>query len=660
MVDEAHNYKNLSFNTKIGNVSGINPNGSLKAYDLSLKVQYINEIRPGRNVVFATGTPISNTICEMYLMQKYLQADMLRERGLQHFDAWAANFGEIMTSMELSPEGKGYRPKTRFAKFTNLPELVSMFRMVADIQTQEMLPYLKIPKLLDSKYRIIESEGNDDIKACVDEFVERAKNVRDGNVDPTVDNMLKICHDAKLVSTDIRMYIPDAEADPESKLFKCVENVYRIWKETEKDKAAQVIFSDLGVPTADKEKFVVYQFIKDELIKKGIPAEEICFIHDAKNDKQRSDMFADVRNGLKRIILGSTEKMGTGTNIQDRLYALHEIDVPWRPSDVEQREGRILRQGNMYDFVEIYRYVTKGTFDAYNWSIIENKQKFISQIMTNGDVARNCADIDEAVLNYAEMVAISSGNPLIKEKMTVDAEVSRLNLLKREYTSGRYRLEKELLQILPERKEKYEHILSNIEKDIARRDASDLYQSGTVQEALVEEQAEDQEENSPFSMKIHDVVITERKRAGEIIKDLMTKIEGDGKVITFGEYASFPIGISKSRSLFSDGWKIEFSILGAMTYTVEANSLSDLGNVTRIQNAVKGLEKHLSEYKQRLMEVEAALVSTKEEFERPFAKEEELQKLLQRQQELSDLLSIESSTEEKSAEVTLSAGKKAI
>lgn len=660
MVDEAHNYKNLSFNTKIGNVSGINPNGSLKAYDLSLKVQYINEIRPGRNVVFATGTPISNTICEMYLMQKYLQADMLRERGLLHFDAWAANFGEIVTSMELSPEGKGYRPKTRFAKFTNLPELVSMFRMVADIQTQDMLPYLKIPKLLDDTYKIIESEGNDDIKACVDEFVERAKNVRDGNVNPTVDNMLKICHDAKLVSTDIRMYIPDAEADPESKLFKCVENVYRIWKETEKDKAAQVIFSDLGVPTADKEKFVVYQFIKDELVKKGIPEEEICFIHDAKNDKQRMDMFADVRNGVKRIILGSTEKMGTGTNIQDKLYALHEIDVPWRPSDVEQREGRILRQGNMYDFVEIYRYVTKGTFDAYNWSIIENKQKFISQIMTSGDVARNCADIDEAVLNYAEMVAISSGNPLIKEKMTVDAEVSRLNLLKREYTAGRYRLEKELVQILPERKEKQKYIISNIEKDIARRDASDLYQSGTVQESLAEGQTEEQEESSLFFMKIHDLVITERKKAGEIIKDLMTKIEADGKIITFGEYASFPIGISKSRSLLGDGIEISFSILGAMTYTVEANGFSDVGNVIRIQNAVKGFEKHLNDHKQRLEEVETALVSTKEEFERPFAKEDELQKLLQRQQELSDLLSVEASAEEKSAEVTISAPKKAI
>lgn len=658
MVDEAHNYKNLSFNTKIGNVSGINPNGSLKAYDLSLKVQYINEIRPGRNVIFATGTPISNTICEMYLMQRYLQADMLREKGVLHFDAWAANFGEVVTSMELSPEGKGYRPKTRFAKFTNLPELVSMFRMVADIQTQEMLPYLKIPKLMNNQYNIIENEGNEDVKACVDEFVERAKDIRDGNIDPTVDNMLKICHDARLVSTDIRMYHPDAEADPESKLFKCVENVYRIWKETEKDKAAQVIFSDLGVPSTDKEKFGVYQFLKEELIKKGIPEEEICFIHDAKNDKQRSDMFADVRNGIKRIILGSTEKMGTGTNIQDRLYALHEIDVPWRPSDVEQREGRILRQGNMYDFVQIYRYVTKGTFDAYNWSIIENKQKFISQIMTNGDVARNCADIDEAVLNYAEMVAISSGNPLIKEKMTVDAEISKLNLLKREYTAGQYRLEKELTQVLPERKEKYEHIISNIEKDIARRDASELYQSGTIQEDIAE--GEGQEDNAAFAMKIHDVVITERKKAGEIIQDLMAKIEGNGKVITFGEYASFPIGISKSRDIFNDGWIYNFSILGEMTYTVEANRLTDVGNITRIQNAVKSFEKHLGEYRQKLSEVEAALVSTKEEFERPFAKESELKRLLDRQQELSELLSVEESDKEKNAEVTISANRKVV
>lgn len=417
MVDEAHGYKNLSFNTKIGNVSGINPNGSLKAYDMWLKTKYINEMTPGRNVIFATGTPISNTMCEMYLMQKYLQFDLLEEKGVAHFDAWAANFGEIVTSMELTPEGKGYRPKTRFAKFTNLPELVTSFRMIADIQTQDMLPYLKIPTLVDGKYVIVESQPNDDIKACVDEFVERAKRIHDGAVAPTEDNMLKVCHDAKLISTDIRMLYPDAQPDVDSKLYKCVDNVYRIWEQTKADRAAQVIFSDIGVPTDDKEKFCVYRFIKDCLVEKGIPADEICFIHDAKNDKERSDMFADLCSGVKRIIIGSTEKMGTGTNIQERLYAMHEIDVPWRGSDVVQREGRILRQGNMYDEVYIFRYVTKGTFDAYNWSIIENKQRFISQVMTNGDVARNCEDIDEAVLNYAEMKAVASGNPLIKEKM---------------------------------------------------------------------------------------------------------------------------------------------------------------------------------------------------------------------------------------------------
>lgn len=645
MVDEAHNYKNLSFNTKIGNVAGINPNGSLKAYDLSLKVQYINEIRPGRNVVFATGTPISNTVCEMYIMQKYLQSDMLRERGLEHFDAWAANFGEIVTAMELSPEGKGYRPKTRFSKFVNLPELVSMYRMVADVQTQEMLPYLKIPKLVDGKYKIIECEANDDIRACVDEFVERAREVRDGNVDPRVDNMLKICHDARLVSTDIRMYIPDAEPDFNSKLYQCVENVYRIWKQTEADKAAQVVFCDLGVPSVDVGRFGVYQFIKDELIKKGIPESEICFIHDAKNDKQRSDMFADVRNGIKRIILGSTEKMGTGTNIQDKLYALHEIDVPWRPSDVEQREGRILRQGNMFDFVEIYRYVTKGTFDAYNWSIIENKQRFISQI-NSGDVARSCADIDEAVLNYAEMVAISSGNPLIKEKMTVDAEVSRLNLLKRDYTSNKYHLEKSLKQILPNMKTKYEAIIERIQSDINKRNESDVYKAISKQgmTAGVDLTIE-QMDSSGFAIKIHDKIITERKLAGEMIKELIATIPDDDKIITFAEFAGFPVGVRKSRSLLSNDAIVKFIVLGEYSYETEANSMSDIGNVIRIQNALKDMDTLLAYYQEKLTETNAAIQSTKEELERPFVKEKELNELLQRQQELSELLAVEDGRE---------------
>lgn len=636
MVDEAHNYKNLSFNTKIGNVAGINPNGSIKAFDLFQKVQYINEISPGRNVVFATGTPISNTMCEMYIMQKYLQSDMLKEMGLYHFDAWAANFGEIVTAMELTPEGKGYREKSRFAKFVNLPELVTTFRMVADIKTQKDLPYLEVPKLVDEKYDIIESEPNDDIVACVDSFVERAKAVRNGEVDSTEDNMLKICHDAKLVSTDIRMLYPSLEPDPQSKLYKCVDNVYQIWLETMDNKGAQVIFSDIGVPNGGKS-FNVYQFIKDELVQKGIPAEEICFIHDAKNDKERSDMFQDVRNGVKRVIIGSTEKMGTGTNIQTRLYALHEIDVPWRPSDVEQREGRILRQGNEYENVRVIRYVTKGTFDAYNWSIIENKQRFISQIYTNDEIARSCTDIDEAVLNYAEMAAIASGNPLIKEKMEVDAEVSRLQLLKRNYTANRYRLEKNYLQILPERKENILSMLDKINKDIELRNSSPLY--ANIKDSITTSETDEfkaEDDNSPFLMSINGMIFTERKKAGELIKAMIKKIPLDGKNVDIGEYAGFTIGVSKM--LRFDELQVTITVTGNCQYTINGSVDGDIGNIIRIQNGIKKLEDQQQHYEIKLQEVNAELLSTKEEYEKPFTKEEQLSELLVRKQELDELL----------------------
>ncbi len=643
MVDEAHNYKNLSFNTKIGNVSGINPQGSLKAYDLSLKVQYINEMNPGRNVIFATGTPISNTMCEMYIMQKYLQSDLLREKGLSHFDAWAANYGEVVTSLELSPEGKGYRSKTRFSKFTNLPELVTSFRMCADIQTQSMLPFLNIPKLENGNYDIVECEANDDIRDCVDSFVERARLVRNGGVDAKEDNMLKICHDAKLVSTDIRLFIPEAEPDVDSKLYKCVDNVFRIWEETKDTKAAQVIFSDIGVPTSDKEKFSVYQFIKDELIKKGMPAEEICFIHDAKNDKERSDMFSDVRNGIKRVIIGSTEKMGTGTNIQDRLYAMHEIDVPWRPSDVEQREGRILRFGNMFDNVHIFRYVTKGTFDAYNWSIIENKQKFISQVMTGGDVARSCADIDEAVLNYAEMKAVASGNPLIKEKMEVDSEVTRLTLLKKNFMQNKYKLEDDFKYTLPSKRDRYNELIAKVKADIENRNKNPLYNDVEDQQIIpdtdISETAEDKEDKLPFEMSIHEVVITERKKAGELIKDLIRKIPEDGKIVEFGEYAGFHLGISKSRTFYSNEIEAKLYVMGEGRYSVSANTFADIGNIIRIQNVVKGLEKNLADFEGKLAQTMADIEASRIEFEKPFAKEEELKKLLERQSELNDILS---------------------
>lgn len=648
MVDEAHNYKNLTFNTKIGNVAGINPNGSNKAFDLLQKVQYINSMTPGRNVIFATGTPISNTMCEMYIMQKYLQADLLKERDIYHFDAWAANYGDLVTAMELTPEGKGYREKTRFARFTNLPELVTMFRMVADIQTQNMLPYLDIPTLIDGKYDIVESEPNDDIVACVDKFVERAKAVRDGLVDSSVDNMLKICHDAKLVSTDIRMLYPGMEPDPESKLYKCVEKIYEYWVETTPDKGAQAVFSDIGVPNAGKS-FNVYQFIKDELVKKGIPAEEICFIHDAKNDKERSDMFKDVRNGVKRIIIGSTEKMGTGTNIQTRLFALHEVDVPWRPSDVEQREGRGLRQGNMYDSIHVVRYVTKGTFDAYNWSIIENKQKFISQIMTDGAVARSCTDIDEAVLNYAEMAAIASGNPLIKEKMEVDAEVTRLQLLKRSFVSSRYNLEKELKITLPERKEQQLSILAKIKADIEMRDKSPLFAKTNTTPAILEQISEtdlEQADNSEFSMMIAGQEITERKKAGELLMDMLVKCPANGERIDFAQYAGFTIGVRKKHTFYSEA-EVSLLIVGNAVYTLEASMSSALGNIARIQNCVRGLETKLEEYQNRLAATEAALISAQEEFDKPFAKEEQLAQLLERQKELNEELMEESEEKDK-------------
>lgn len=637
MIDEAHNYKNLSFNTKMGTVAGINPNGSNKAYDLFLKIQYINEMTPGRNVVFATGTPISNTMCEMYLMQKYLQSDLLKSMGIYHFDAWAANFGETVTAMELSPEGKGYREKTRFAKFTNLPELVTLFRMVADVQLE--LPYLNIPKLAGGKYDIVESEPNQDIKDCVDSFVERAEAVRNGTVDPSTDNMLKICHDAKLVSTDIRMLYPDAVPDSDSKLYKCIENVYSVWNETMENRGVQVIFSDVGVPNSGNG-FNVYQFIKNGLVKKGVPAEEICFIHDCKNEKERNDMFQDLRNGVKRVIIGSTEKMGTGTNIQTRLCAMHEIDVPWRPSDVEQREGRILRQGNMYSDVHIFRYVTKGTFDAYNWSIIENKQKFISQVMTTGDVARTCTDVDETVLNYAEMKAIASGNPLIKEKMEVDAEVTRLNLLKRNYMSNLYRLEKNIKHVLPDQIERTESIVTRIRKDIEIRNESRLYQLTSMIQTTDISDSEEKDDKRPFCMTYKGKEVSERKEAGELLGKLIKSVPADGTSVLFGEYAGFKISVIKSLSFLDSGIEVKFEISGNMRYTVNASNGSDIGNIIRIQNAVSGLESKLKESEQKLQEYQNALISSKEEYEKPFSKQEDLDRLLARQKELNDLLTI--------------------
>ena len=660
-VDEAHNYKNLSFDTKIGQIAGINPNGSNKAFDMYLKTRYINEKTPGRNVIFATGTPISNTMCEMYLMQKYLEPDVLRNAGVYNFDDWAANFGDIITQMELAPEGNNFREKTRFGRFTNLPELVNMFRMVADVQIQDSLSYLNIPHLINDKgeenYDIVSSIPNEEVKDIVSVFGERAKAIRDRRVDPKEDNMLKICHDAKLLSTDIRLLDPESVPDPDSKLYKVVENVYRIYKETDAEKASQVIFSDIGVPNSSRDGFNVYQFIKDELVKKGIPEDEICFVHDAKNEKQRSEMFDAVNKGTKRIIIGSTEKMGTGTNIQSRLYAMHEIDVPWRPSDVEQREGRILRQGNRYDHVHVYRYVTEGTFDAYNWSIIQNKQKFITQVMKDGAVSRSCDDIDECILSTGEIIAVSSGNPLLKEKMEIDSEVMRLQILKRNFVSNKYRYETDLKTKLPEKKAALTDTIARVKKDIELRNNDPLYSVPVVQaqESLPitsapitsdddskeksDDMVKDKEDSRPFEMTILGKTYDNRTDAAKHLNSCFSKVVPGDPALEVGNYAGFTIKVFKEMDYFSNHVQYKFQLKGNMTYTVEGSLAGGIGNTIRITNTINGLDKQLKTFEERLQSTNDAITAIQAEYEKPFSKEERLNELLKRQQEIVNILS---------------------
>ena len=475
-------------------------------------------------IVFATGTPISNSMAELYTMMKYLQTDLLKEFGLWHFDSWAASFGHVVESLEITPEGNSFRMRKRFSEFVNIPELITMFRQVADIIMPDSLN-LNLPKLKNGKYTVIECEPNDAIKRVMDDFIIRAEACRNGKVNPSDDNMLKICNDARLLSTDIRLLLPDESNYENSKLNRCVNEVYRIYRESDSFQGTQVIFSDIGTPTGKKE-FNVYDYIKGELIQKGIPESEICFIHDAKNNKDRVEMFADLRNGTKRIIIGSTSKMGTGTNIQKRLIAMHEIDVPWRPSDVEQREGRILRQGNENETVEILRYVMKGTFDQNNWFLIETKQRGISQIITGADVPRVYEDVD-AVLDYAQMKAIATGNPLIKEKMELDIDISKLKTLRSLFFKNHYKLENDIKVVFPSKLKRLEESISLIQKDIAMRDTYKESQI-TIQGVAFEKGVDAGE---AFFKQLHELKLDEKRMVGTYcnviklrwhIKDLYT------------------------------------------------------------------------------------------------------------------------------------------
>ena len=615
MVDEAHNFKNLAIFSKMNNVSGISSSGAKKSTDMQLKCQYLSEINDGRGIVFATGTPISNTMCEMYVMQLYLQKAALEEMGIYHFDSWAANFGEVTTALELTVEGSGFRFKSRFNKFTNLPELMNIFREVADVQTADMLD-LDVPALRGGKPIIVESEPDWYVKQVMEDFVVRAERIRGGGVDPSVDNFLKITHEARLLGTDARLIDKDAPNNPDGKLNKVAENV---WKEYEKGNAnghigCQLIFSDIGTPGPDKD-FTIYDYLKETLIQYGIPAEEIAFIHDAKTDAQRDALFKEMRTGKKKVLIGSTDKCGTGVNVQTHLVAMHHVDCPWKPSSIEQREGRGIRQGNENEEVAIYRYVTKGTFDAYNWSLVENKQRFISQVMTSKAVSRSCEDIDEATLSYAEIKAVATGNPLIKEKMEIDNDVQRLKLLKASYDNQRYGLQDNFMIKYPKLIKTATEKLANVREDVKARDKELI-------------------DNPEFAITIGKATYTERVDGGTMMLEAISKCK-TGETTAIGKFHGFELLVEKNFL------GINYMVLRGKTEYKAELSTSPVGSMVKLENLFNGLHENIDFLEKKIEQYQNDLEASKAEYDKPFAYNEELNEKLARQCELNAQLDLE-------------------
>lgn len=605
-VDEADLFKNLFLYSKMSNVSGISQRDSQRASDLFMKTQYLDELTNYRGVVFATGTPVSNSMAELYTMQRYLQYDTLRKYGLESFDAWASTFGETVTAMELTPEGKGFKLKTRFAKFYNLPELMTMFREVADIQTEEMLQ-LPVPRMIN---KIISVPPTDEQKAMVEALGERAEKVRNREVEPQEDNMLKITNDGRKLALDQRVINPLLPDDPNSKLNACVKNIYEIWEKNKDKKLTQIMFCDLSTPHGDKE-FNVYDDIKNKLIEMGIPEEEVQHVHVATTEKQKQDLFAKVRSGKVRIINGSTSKMGAGTNVQDLLVALHDLDCPWRPRDLEQRHGRIKRQGNQNDTAYIYTYVTEGTFDAYLYQIIEKKQTFISQVFTNKTPQRMMEEIDETVLNYAEIKAIACGDPKIIERCNLELEVNKLNMLKASYLNQKYELQDYVLKILPAKIKNCEEHISQIKLDIVKRSKYPINHEEFI------------------GMMIGETFYKDKKDAGNALIEAAQKYPFSDPT-EIGEYCGFQLAVSFD-SIFT---KYYLHIHGNGQYHIELGT-DKLGNLTRLNNALNGFEKRLTESEQQLDELIKQKESAKLEIEKPFAQEHELREKTKKLEKLT-------------------------
>lgn len=612
-VDEAHNYKNLAAYTKMRNVGGISQTEAQKSSDLYMKCRYLDELTGGRGVIFATGTPISNSMVEMYTMQKYLQHDTLQGNDLLHFDAWASTFGETVTAIELAPEGTSYRAKTRFAKFYNLPELMSMFKEIADIQTADMLN-LPVPK---ANYHHVVLKPSEHQKEMVADLSERAERVRNKMVDSSQDNMLLITNDGRKLALDQRLVNPMLPDSETGKVSACADNIYDIWQRTAEQKSTQLAFCDLSTPKSDGS-FNVYDDLRDKLIAKGIPAEQIAYIHNANTEQQKKELFGKVCNGEVRVLLGSTAKMGAGTNVQRKLVALHHLDCPWRPADLQQREGRIIRQGNENKEVEIYTYVTENTFDSYLYQLVESKQKFIGQIMTSKSPVRSAEDIDETALSYAEIKALCTGNPYIKEKMDLDIDVGRLKLLKANHLSQKYSLEDQILKVFPQ-------TIAGIEQRITGYQTDMAY--------LIEQTKPNSDGFSP--MVVHGAEYTEKKDAGAALLEACKAMTSPDAVV-IGTYRGF------SMELSFDTFRREYQLVLCHQLRHKVSLGTDIyGNIQRMDNALDGFESRLRDCEQVLSDTKAQMETAKIEVEKPFAHEDELAIKLARLEELNALLNMD-------------------
>ena len=638
-VDEAHNYKNLFLYTKMRNVAGLSTSDAQKSSDMFAKCRYMDEITGSRGVIFATGTPVSNSMTELYTMQRYLQYDRLQELSMTHFDCWASRFGETTTALELAPEGTGYRARTRFSKFFNLPELMNLFKEVADIKTADQL-HLPTPEV---EYHNIVAQPTEHQKEMVQVLSERASRVHSGSVDPSEDNMLKITGDGRKLGLDqriINQLLPD---EPGTKVNQCVANIMQIWRDGEADKLTQLVFCDISTPQAAPAKkaakaldnptlhaleqavpldepepvFTVYEDIRQKLIAQGMPADQIAFIHEANTEVRKKELFAKVRTGQVRVLLGSTAKMGAGTNVQDRLVALHDLDCPWRPGDLAQRKGRIERQGNQNPLVHVYRYVTEGTFDAYLWQTVENKQKFISQIMTSKSPVRSCDDVDETALSFAEIKALCAGDPRIKERMDLDVEVSKLKLMKADHQSKQYRLEDQLLKYFPEEIEKHKGFIQGFEADL---------------ETLA---AHPHPEDGFAGMEIRGDTLTDKENAGAALLDACKEVKGS-EPVQIGSYRGFTMSVEFSA------WKQEYTLLlkGQMTHRASLGT-DPRGNLTRIDNALSQMSQRLEATKAQLDNLYQQQAAAKEEVGKPFPYEDDLRVKSARLVELDTLLNLD-------------------